>query len=323
MNKQSTNTSPQKDSWDTYWQGTGDVGAFSSGGASHPAIRAFWEEFFNNVKENYTNPEIIDIASGNGAVLERIIEAYAGQPINLTSLDLSAAAIENINQRFPAVDGLVADAAEIPRESGSFDIVTSQFGVEYAGTDAIREAARLVADNGKLVLLLHNASGSIHQECRQSLEAIKRLQASHFIPAAIEMFDAGFKAVRGADRAAYDEAGKKLAPAIKELEAIMTQYGQHVAGDTIAKLYNDVGQIHQRIQHYEPDDILNWLKRMDGELNAYAGRMSSMSEAAIDNIGFDSIQAGLRAQGLVIERAEALHISDHDLPMAWVVIAKK
>lgn len=323
MNEQTNKLSAQSDSWNTYWQGTGDTGAFASGGASHPVIREFWVTFFQSVQQDYKQPAIIDLASGNGAVLECILEEYAGQAIALTSLDLSTAAIANIKRRFPAVNGIVADAAEIPLESGSFDIVTSQFGVEYAGQEAILEAARLVSDGGQLALLVHADSGSIHEECLQSLDATKRTQSCNFIPAAINMFDTGFKAVRGADRTAYDEAAKNLAPAIAELESIMRQYGPHVAGDTVSRLYNDVSQIHQRIQHYEPADVLGWLNKMDTELKAYAERMASMSQAAIDSTGFEQLKTHLENMAFSIQRAEALTIPGQERPMAWILIAEK
>ena len=323
MNKPISDSSKVTDSWDTYWQGTGDVGAYSSGGVNHPAILAFWDEFFETVRRDFSTPKIIDIASGNGAVIERALAAFDDEQVDLTCLDISEAAIKNIRDRFPQIEGIVTDARSIPLDSGSFDIATSQFGVEYAGLDAINEVARLTASGGRLALLLHNRAGSIHRECVESLDAIELLQKSRFIPYSIEMFRAGFNAVRGADRAPYEAAAKLLAPAITALEAIMKQYGQHVAGDTIGRLYNDVGQIHQRIQHYEPSEILDWLKRMDWELNAYAGRMSSMSQSAIDDEVFEQINAGLRSRGYTIARAEPLVVPDQNLPLAWVLIATK
>jgi len=317
-----SNTSQASKSWDLYWQGTGDVDAFTSGGVSHPAIRAFWDDFFHTSNLNYEKPEIIDIASGNGAVVESALAVF-DKGLAITSLDVSASAIKNIHNRFPMVEGIVSDACSIPRESGSYDIVTSQFGVEYAGHDAVLEAARLVADGGRLALLLHSESGSIHRECLQSLEAIERIQAAQFIPFAIEMFDAGFRAVRGEERSAYETAANNLAPAINELEEIMKQYGQHVAGDTISSLYNDVGQIHNRIQHYNPEDVLNWLKRMNIELGAYAKRMSSMSQAAIDSSSFNQTKVKLTDRGFSIELAEELVVPEHELPMAWALIARR
>lgn len=323
MDNQKSDSQQVANSWNTYWHGTGDVGAYSSGGVNHPAILAFWDEFFQGVKQDYSRPKIIDIASGNGAVVKRALAVFGDQTPDFTCLDVSDAAMTNIRDQFPQVKGLVADARDIPLDSGGFDISTSQFGVEYAGLGAINETARLLATGGRLALLLHNQAGSIHRECVESLDAIVRLQESRFIPYATAMFDAGFKAVRGADREPYESAAKQLSPAIRVLESIMQQYGQHVAGDTIARLYHDVNQIHQRIQHYEPDEVLDWLKKMDGELDAYAGRMSSMSQSAIDNETFEKILDGLRSQAYTIDRAEPLSIPGNDLPLAWVLTATR
>lgn len=323
MNKHPHNPSQVADSWDTYWHGTGDVGAFSRGGATHPAILAFWDDFFQDVKQDYNTPKIIDIASGNGAVVERGIATFGDQEVDFTCLDVSEAAITNICDRFPHVHGMVTDARSIPLDSGSFEVATSQFGVEYAGPEAIEEVARLLAPGGRLALLLHSQSGSIHQECVESLDAVIRLQESRFIPHTIDMLSAGFEAVRGADRGPYDAAAKKLDPAIRGLEAIMKQYGAHVAGDTISRLYNDVAGIHERIQHYEPDEVLDWLNRMGGELDAYAGRMSSMSDAAIDSDELKNICDGLRSLDYTIQRAVPMVVPDNELPLAWVLIATR
>ncbi len=318
-----SDSSQVAESWDTYWHGTGDVGAYSSGGVSHPAILEFWDDFFQAVKQDYDSPKLIDIASGNGAVVERALAVFQNGQADFTCLDVSDAAITNICNRFPHVRGIVADAGSIPLASGGFEVATSQFGVEYAGLEAIGEAARLVAAGGRLALLLHSQAGSIHQECTASLDAISRLQKSKFIPHSIEMFSAGFEACHGADRAPYEAAATQLAPAVQALEAIMKQYGEHVAGDTIARLYSDVGRIHSEIQQYEPSEVLDWLNRMHGELDTYIGRMSSMCQAAIDSDTFEQVCAGLRSQGYTTKRAEPLMAPDHDLPLAWVLVATK
>lgn len=318
-----SDSSQLEQSWDTYWHGTGDAGAYSSGGVNHPAILAFWDGFFQIVKRDYAAPAIIDIASGNGAVVERALAAFGDEPVDITCLDVSDAAITNIQNRFPRVRGIVADARSIPLDSGGFDITVSQFGVEYAGPEAIDEAARLTAPGGQLALLLHNEQSSIHQECTASLDAILRLQESNFIPYSIDMLNAGFEACRGADRAAYENAATQLAPAVQALEAIMAQYGEHVAGDTIVRLHSDVDRIHRNIQRYEPLEVLDWLNRMDEELDAYAGRMSSMRDCAIDGEAFERICAGLRHRDYTIKRAEPLLAPDNGLPLAWVLAATK
>ena len=310
-------------SWDTYWRGTGDIAAFSSGGVNHPAILAFWTDIFASIPTSLSAPGMIDLATGNGAVVEVALAMPGIKSTDITCVDISQAAIENVEQRFPGVSGVVADALAVPLEDSGFDLATSQCGVEYAGLDAIYEAARLLAPGGQLAMLLHVQGGIVFKECDDSLNAIRRFRDARFIPHAIELFETGFAAVRGADRAPYDAAGRQLAPAVKEADAIMADYGEHVAGDTIARLYDDVGRIHSAMPQYEPAEVLTWLETMNGELDAYAERMSSMADAAIDQDNFENICRRLEKDGFTMRRAEALTPGDQSLPLAWVLIAEK
>jgi len=321
MTNSKSDSLPPDESWDTYWHGSLHGAAYTSGGISHPAILSFWDEFFKAAMKQYETPNIIDIGSGNGAVVECAKSAFGGQLPDFTCLDISTSAINILKDRFSGVHGVVADACSIPLDSAGFDIATSQFGIEYAGLEAIDEVARLVAPGGQLALLLHNKAGGIHKECAASLDAIERVQEAAFIPYSITMFEEGFAACRGTDRAKYEDAAKQLAPAIRTLESIITQYGEHVAGDTVIRLYEDVGRIHERIQYYEPTEVLGWLERMDGELQAFAGRMASMCNAAIDSATFGRLCERLRGQGYSTKQAEPLAVSDQELPLAWALIA--
>jgi ubiquinone/menaquinone biosynthesis C-methylase UbiE len=319
----SDNKTQNSDSWDTYWQGSRDGAAYTAGGVSHPLLSEFWNGYLGHAQRTFASPRILDVASGSGAVLERVQSAFGDPMPAIHCVDISEAAVKSIKERFPGVQGIVADAADMPLDASQFDIVTSQFGVEYAGRDAIFEAARLVAPDGQLALMLHHHSGAIYRECADSLEAIRRLQACQFVPLAIAMFEAGFRAVRGGDRSDYEAAGKQFAPTIGTVEEILGDYGEHVAGDTMIRLYTDVGRIHTDIQHYEPADVLGWLKRMDGELDAFAGRMESMKQCAISDDEFKSVREQLTKSGFAINRAAPLATSAEELPLAWILVATR
>jgi len=321
MSDHNSDSSSVAESWDAYWDGTPYGAAYTSGGISHPAIQSFWDDFFRAARAKYDDPKVIDIASGNGAVVECAKSAFGGQLPKFTCLDVSATAINALKQRFPTVNTIVADACSIPLDSAGYDIATSQFGIEYAGLEAMDEVARLIAPGGQLALLLHNRAGGIYKECAASLDAIERMQQARFIPYSIAMFEEGFAACRGADRAKYEAAAKQLAPAVQTLESIMMQHGEHIAGDTVMRLYRDVGKIHDRIQYYEPADVLGWLDRMDGELHAGARRMASMCDAAVNSKTFDRLCEGFRRHALTTIRAEPLTVSGQQLPLAWVFIA--
>ena len=85
-------------------------------------------------------------------------------------------------------------------------LVAKASGQPVEATEAFATALDLDADRYDAAIELAN------QHCTASLDAIERMQQAKFIPYAIAMFDKGFAACRGADRAAYEAAAKQLAP---------------------------------------------------------------------------------------------------------------
>jgi SAM-dependent methyltransferase len=308
-------------SFDAYWHGLDEAGAFAVEAFNHPSILAFWIQFFKSVRMRYVAPRMIDLASGNGAVVDRAYAVFESDPLSIRCVDISEAAIRQLTQRFPDVDGLVGDVRSVPNGAESFDIVTSQFGVEYGGWETVADAARFLAPGGTLALLLHNSDGAIQAECIANLAAARRLRDSEFIPLAKTMFEAAFDAVEGADRKPYDSAAARLAPAVQAVERLFQEYGEGVAGNAVATLYRGVGRIHQRIQHYDREEVLNWLERMNAELSAYSERMAGMSGASVDRDQFDSICAGLAERGCHIEQAGPFFPAGEDRSLAWALIA--
>ena len=161
MSDSAAENRPTAESWDTYWRGASIGTAYSSGGVNHPAIVAFWDEVFAAVKQHQPSPRILDVASGSGAVVERNHRAFGTDIPPLTCLDVSAGAVRAVTKRWAGVRGIVADARAIPLASGSIDVAASQFGVEYAWLEAIREILRLVARGGRIALLIHHRAGGI------------------------------------------------------------------------------------------------------------------------------------------------------------------
>jgi ubiquinone/menaquinone biosynthesis C-methylase UbiE len=264
---------------------------------------------------------ILDIASGDGAILEILISIDDRIGGKVTCVDASPAAIDSIGSRYPAATGIVADAAAIPLDDNGFALVTSQFGVEYAGIDAINEAARLVAPGGRMILLMHMRGSLMHRECEAALDAIRATEKSGFIPLALSMFESGFAAVAGADRGGYDAAAARLNPAVRQIEKIIVRYGENVAGGTISALYSGVAAIHSEIQHYEPRPVLDWLRSMNEEMRSFAGRMQSMDRAALNEAEYSKVRARLQQSGFKVDVSD--RVNDHGgVPLGWLALAE-
>jgi SAM-dependent methyltransferase len=260
------------------------------------------------------------VASGNGALVERAQAAFADE-VFIACLDISGAAVRGLAKRFAHVHGIVADARKIPVASSSCDIVLSQFGIEYAGLDAVGEAARLVVPGGEMVL--HYRGGGIHRQCTAALDAVRATQDARFIPRSIATFEYGFAAIRGGDRVRYETAARDMVPAVRAVESVIRQYGTQVADGTLLRLYRDVKTMHERMQHYEPAEVLGWLRGMQDEIAAYAGRMASMCDAAIDEARFAGVCDELLRRGFELHRREALVNPERDMPLAWALIARR
>jgi SAM-dependent methyltransferase len=310
----------QDSGWNRYWAGTGASGAYGAGGVSHPAIDAFWNKFFESTFDLPKDVRIVDLATGNGAMIETMIRHDISAGV-ITCVDLSPAAIESVERRFPGVKGVVADTRSLSLPDGQFQLVTSQFGIEYGGEGALLAAPGLVAPSGILAILAHAKDSLISRESTANLEAIEALRATDFIVLASRLFETGFAAVRGADRAPYDAAGEALSPAARAVEAIIEQFGPDVAGGTIVRLYEDVARIHLRLPHYDPEEVMSWIGAMREEVDEYADRMRSMLSAAIDEARFRQYCDQLVDQGFAVSRADALTAEGGD-PLAWALVAR-
>lgn len=310
-----------RDSWDTYWHGAERGDAFTGGGSRHPSIGRFWETVFGNVARGRKSLRLVDIAGGSGSVVERATNGLGERLEELACVDLSPSAMKLLEQRFPGVRAVVADARNTGLESGRYDVVTSQFGMEYAGLESINEMMRLAADDGLLAMLVHHRGGGIYRQCSASYAALREFEASNFIDTAIAAFEAGFAASRGGAPHAYEAAAKRHMPAIRAAEAILRKYGPDVADGTVVRLYKDVAAVHRRLTHYDPEEVLGWLRHMADEIDAYAGRMASMCEAAINEAAFSDLCRRIESGGFRLLRNDALIVPERNAALAWAIVA--
>jgi len=308
--------------WNTYWQGSAQSVAFAAEGVNHPLVEQFWRTFFADAVTTFESPRIIDIASGKGAVTETAVGSFGENGATYECLDVSEHAITAVVQRFPFVQGHVADAGNLQLDKGAYDIVASQFGIEYAGADAIKGAAALVAAGGSLVLMMHHRESSIYTECSRNLEGTLELQQSRLIDLARNMFEAGYAALRGKGSVdAYNNATRAVIPAMRAMEELTDRLGTDIAGGSVAQLYEEIANIQEDLRHYDDQEVIDWLDSMRREMQAYAGRMQSMCSAAVSAETVNETIGWLRGNGFDAH-ADAV-VDEIDRPLAWTITARR
>jgi SAM-dependent methyltransferase len=147
--------------WSDYWSsGALHSCAGSFQGNYEGALRRFWERVFRSAP---AAPRLLDLCSGNAPLAKLWLEA--AWPAHGGSLDaVDAAAIAPpwlaslpVQARAAIRVHAHVDVARLPFEAASFDLCTSQYGVEYVGPVALREACRVLRAGGRFAAVVHHA----------------------------------------------------------------------------------------------------------------------------------------------------------------------
>ena len=315
------------DGWDGFWRGTREGAAHQAGGPQDEVLARFWTTLLMHALPDYPHPRVLDVACGNGAVAHLVFDSagqLGGAEPSVHALDRSLAALRELRKRVPSIKGVVADANQAPFPDRSFDLVASQFGLEYAGIDALGEAARLVASGGVLATILHLKNGAIYRECAINLEAVQGLRDCALLPHTRRVFEAGMgvNADRG-DGTAFRRADREFAPAVAATQRILSRYGPDVAGGVVQRLLVDIEHMYRHMSGYALRDVLNWIDQMAAELDTYILRMSSMLDAAIDERDLDQMLQLVTAAGLIVRMREPMRMGKKNEAAAWVLVCDR
>jgi SAM-dependent methyltransferase len=158
-----TGQSARGESWSRYWA-SGQLhscgGSFA--GNYDGAIGEFWSSVFAPL-----GPEsrVLDIATGNAALPQLLVTARAADPACLPRIDaVDLAAIQPawlarlippVRERLQVQGGIAAES--LPFADHSFDLIVSQYGIEYSAlARSAAEVARVRKPGGIVALVLHH-----------------------------------------------------------------------------------------------------------------------------------------------------------------------
>lgn len=327
MTRESGDAAAASTAWEAYWRLTPEASAHRAGGPQEAALAQFWESVFAGHPVSGDGRPWLDWGCGNGALARFALDAAgAARPApTVVGLDRAPAAVAAYRARFPAFRAVIGDGRRAPFGHACFGVVASQFGIEYAGIDAVGEAARLVAPGGTLALVMHLKDGALYRECETSRTAMGRVQDSRILALAKEAFRRGSAVDRGqGSRAEFLRAEERFAAAAGVVDGILNEYGDSVAGGTLYRLYADLARMYGRRSAYDAAEVARWADSVAREVDAYVARMAAMLEAAVDMAGLERA-AGLAASGGVAVRVrETLQTSPGGgEPFALVMVGER
>lgn len=283
------------DAWTDYWSsGTLHSCATSYGGNYGGAILAFWERVLQRAAGT---ERVLDLATGNGALARLVYEQTGGvasvDGVDAAGIDPSWAGPEERGRvRFhPGVR-----LESLPFPDASFDLVVSQFGLEYAHWPAApEEAGRVCTHEGTMAFVLHHRDSVIVQVGRQEIANIAMLsQAGGLLPAAKGILEwiasARTEVARGGEhprmanaRLAYNAAMQRLSEALQG----------NRAPDLLLEARQSVHALVRRVASgaVSASDAERSLERLAEALAASGARTTQMLECALDEVAVVELQS--------------------------------
>lgn len=312
----------EEKAWDEYWGGAD--GAEAVGGRQRHKLAAHWAGFFSEaLRSTRPFPVIIDIAAGAGVALTAAVNAVEGAGLFI-ALDYSASAVASACKARVQFSGVAADAAKLPFSSGAADIVISQFGLEYAGSGAFDDAARILRSGGFLRAISHFSGGAIDAECALNERLLLAVRQTRLSDAARIALKESYGRRKRRDPAPTDlSAEADLSAALAAAGNLVRAAPTGAARATLERFLTDLARLCARRLAFEPAEALGWIDGMEASLGAYLKRMQSMRASALDRLGVDAIEAQFRAAGLTGFRAEPLYLDDNQPPAAWMIEARR
>lgn len=109
-------------------------------------------DFFLQTISNAADLKLLDVGCGTGY----FCKVASDKGINVTGLDATPEFIDEAKTRLPNGYFMVGEMEELPFADKSFDVVCGFNSFQYAANtnNAFKEAKRVLADNGKLIVMI-------------------------------------------------------------------------------------------------------------------------------------------------------------------------
>lgn len=152
----------RREAWSRYWA-SGVLHSCPGYGERYGgSIARFWHGVFMALPDP---GRVLDVATGNGAIPRMLLEQRRTPGVTCDAVDIARVQLPwlakvdaNDRTRVRLHSGL--DASSLPFPAACFDLIASQYGLEYTDTDrTVPELLRVLAPGGAVAMVLHHSQG--------------------------------------------------------------------------------------------------------------------------------------------------------------------
>jgi len=280
---------------------------------------------------------VVDLATGNGAIalLATQHARRLGRRFSILGIDYAeidpARVLASHGDLVPLLNdiefrsGVRIEATGL--DDGSVDLLTSQYGFEYAERDAaIEEALRVLVPGGRIALILHHSESRVVELARDGLAQVQfclqKEELDKRVVALVKVVgDARDAAARRAlkDNPKAERLRQKLNASLARIMERAKQY-QDPEG-FIGVMVPNFTKVFGEYKDASLAQKLKFLRETRGAFDAFRERMADLASAALAPQAFDALVARLEHVGFEIETRGLMRYRG-DL-MGWRLAARK
>ncbi|MCA1780588.1 MAG: tetratricopeptide repeat protein, partial [Xanthomonadaceae bacterium] len=252
------------------------------------------------------------MATGNGAVPELLLDCLRADQLPVSFYGVDQA---KIHPRLPASPRAGVQChwypntpvETLPFASSMFQVVTSQYGVEYGDLEvAVAESARVLRPGGHLQWICHARSGHLARDANEEATRARALIALQLPEKVANLVRAQ---VRNGRFMADSHRLTAATPAARSVGSGLRE-GFRISGSkpgapngNLGLIIHNLAHLYQHRESQAVDQVLAKLGELSEEIEVHAGRLEALYAAALDVRQVRLLAARLEAAGAVALRA--------------------
>lgn len=318
-------------SWSRYWaSGALHSCPGSFRGNYDGSLAAYWLDTFASLK---AGQHVLDLCTGNGAIPRWLMGLDGGtdRGVIVDAVDLAAlkpdwvqALAPEQRERLRLRAGINAEALPLP--DAAYDLVTSQYGIEYANLDRVfAEIARVIKPNGRLQLLMHHAaSRPVQMGAAEAQALLQQLAPSGLLAAAAGLLpylhaarDPNLREQLMRDPGA-EQARQQYNQAQQSVAQVLAQNG--LATPMLQDLRHQIQQVLQIAQIGSLEQATQAFQKVVALWQEAALRLAELVSVAADEASMQARIEQLQSLGFAAISLAPVHYQQH--LMGWALQAE-
>lgn len=306
--------------WRDFWQMDRPESCMAANPATRQQIADWWQTCFRELENG---ARVLDVATGNGIVLRHAAAAAVdtGKRYSLVGIDLARIDphrhLSDVPDDFRTVEFHGGVSTEkLPFDDESFDVVVSQYGLEYAALDeALAQVGRVLRPGGELRALCHSPDSEVVIQNLDDVEQVDLLLARGGV---IESMQQLVKRIGAGAR--VNPALRKLSQALQKAEAFCRSRPR---SDIVNEVCRGFADVANRWQAYSPHSLDLMVEDTRGKLLDHRLRIRDLRAAVITPERERVLLEILRTDPWQGGEIDALEVGERNSSVGFIVRAKR